>query len=110
MTCPSFEHNLVIYLITVTARAIQLLEDRDLHVLSITTNIINITHPAHLTLSVLINIFATFIITLKAWCVRVYGVFGKYFVECAFIDDATCAYIQEIPQVADRKRERYPNP
>jgi hypothetical protein len=102
-------------LITVVARAIQLLliskrEVRDHHILSITANIINITHPAHLTLSMLINIFATFIITLKAWCVRVYAVFGKYFVVCALIDDATSAYIQEIPQVADRRRDRYPNP
>jgi len=67
--------NTIIYLMTVAARTIQLiliskLEDRDLHILSITTNIINITHPAHLTLSMLVNIFATFIITLKAWKYR----------------------------------------
>jgi hypothetical protein len=73
-------------------------------------HMINITQVAHVALSSLINIFATSIITLKAWCVRVYGVFGKYFVECAFIDDATCTYIQEIPQVTDRKRDRYPKP
>jgi hypothetical protein len=115
MTCPFFEHNLVIYLITVAARAIELFlissnrADQDVQIFSVATNIINITHPVHLTLSMVVNIFATFIITLKAWCVRVYGVFGKCFVKCTYIDDATCAYIQEIPQVADRKRDRYPN-
>jgi hypothetical protein len=72
---------------------------------------VSITQPVHLTLSVVINIFATSIITHKAWCVHVYGVFRKYFVECAFIgDDAMCTYIQEIPQVDDGERYRYPIP
>jgi hypothetical protein len=101
---------------TVAARTIQLLltskrDSRDLQIISITRHIVSITQPVHLTLSVVINIFATSIITLKAWCVRVYGVFRKYFAECAFIDDdATCTYIQEIPQVDDGRRDRYPNP
>jgi hypothetical protein len=73
-------------------------------------HMINITQVAHVALSSLINIFATSIITLKAWCVRVYGVSRKHFVECALIDDTTCAYVQEIPQVHDGKQDRYPNP
>jgi uncharacterized protein YybS (DUF2232 family) len=112
MTCSSFEHNLVIYLMMVAASAIQILslskhEDK---IFIIATHIDTITQVAHLTLSLLINIFATSIIALKAWCVRIYGVVGKYFVDCALIDDAMCTYKQEIPQVADGKRDRDPNP
>jgi hypothetical protein len=77
MTCPSFEHNLVIYLMTVAERAIQLLlasKHENIPMETTLGHMINITQVAHLTLSLLINIFATSIITLKAWCVRVYGV------------------------------------
>ena len=64
------------------------------------------TYPA---LSLLINIFATSIIALKAWCVHVHGVFRIQFLGCALIDDMMRMYIQEIPQVADGKRDD-PNP
>jgi hypothetical protein len=114
MTCTPFEQHLVIYLMTVAGRAIQLLlasKHEDSQTVFSVSDVINITQVAHLTLSLLINTFATSIIALKAWCVLVDGVFRKYFVECAFIDDdATCAYVQEIPPVADGKRNGYQNP
>jgi hypothetical protein len=81
MTCPSFEHNLVIYLMTLVERAIQLsLASKHENIPMETTlgYMINITQVAHLGLSSLINIFATSIITLKAWYVRVYGALGIF--------------------------------
>jgi hypothetical protein len=105
MTCPSFEHILVVYLMTVVVRAI-MLTSKDTQLFQIN----NITQMAYLSLSLLINIYATSIIALKAWCVRVDDVFGKHLVDRALIDDTTCAYIQEIPQVADGKRDGSPNP
>jgi hypothetical protein len=39
-------------------------------------NMMDFFQVAHLALSLLINISATSIIALKAWCVRVGGVFG----------------------------------
>jgi len=67
--------NIIIYLMNIVARAIQLLlvskrEGRDLQIFSITRHIVSITQPVHLTLSLLINIFATSIITHKAWKYR----------------------------------------
>jgi hypothetical protein len=73
MTCLSLEHNLVIYLMTIAARAIQLLLNSkpEVHqIYLILSNVIDITQVAHLIFSVLINIFATSIIALKAWCVH----------------------------------------
>jgi hypothetical protein len=64
------------------------------------------TQLAHQTLSLLINIAATSIIALKAWCVCVYG----DFVDGALIDDTTRAYMKEIPQVVDGKWDGCPNP
>jgi hypothetical protein len=63
-----------------------------------------------LALSLLINIYATFIIALKAWCVHFDRILGKHLVDCALIDDPMRAYIQEIPQVADENRDRCQNP
>jgi hypothetical protein len=104
-----FEYILVIYLITVTARAIEFISYNQtgyirLHLL------IDIAQVAHVTLSLLINISATSIIALKAWCVRFDGVFGKHIVDYALIDDTMHAYIQEIPQVAGGERDECPNP
>jgi hypothetical protein len=85
MTCPSFEHNLAIYLMMVTATVIRLLlvsKNEDNGIPFTVYHMIDIGQVAHLTLSLLTNIFATSIIALKTWCVRVYGGFGKYFVVC----------------------------
>jgi hypothetical protein len=94
MACSS-EHNVVIYLVTVTSRIIQifLIPKREDPQLSLVNHILEITQVATLTFSLLINIFATSIIALKTWCVGVYGVIGKYFAQCALIDDATCVHI-----------------
>jgi hypothetical protein len=115
VTCPSFEHILVAYLMMLTALVIEIITTvtdptSHIHIIYISGSIISITQIAHIALSLLVNIFATSIIALKAWCVHVHVVFDKYFVDCALIDDTTCAYIQEIPQVADGKRDWYPNP
>jgi hypothetical protein len=71
---------------------------------------VNGTILAHLALSLLINIYATSLIALKAWCVHIGRVTGKHSTYCVLVDDTMRAYIQEIPQVADGKRRRYPNP
>jgi hypothetical protein len=92
MTCPSIEYILVVYLITIAGRVIQFIF-LDLQMFSIITHITSITQVVHLALSLLINIFATSIIALKAWYVRVHGVFGKYFVDCVLVYDMTCTYI-----------------
>jgi hypothetical protein len=110
VTCPSFGHILVAYLITVTARVFEgISKDADSMYL-ILENIIYVPQVAHMMLSLLDNIFATSIIAHKAWCVHVYGILDKHFVDCASIGDTTCAYIQEIPQVTDEKRDRYSKP
>jgi hypothetical protein len=62
----------------------------------------------HLALSLLINISATSLIALKAWCV--YGFFGKHFVNRTLIDGTTRLYMQEIPQAAVGKWDWCPNP
>ena len=67
------------------------------------------TQLAYQALTLLINISVTSIIALKTWCVLVNSVFGKQFIDCA-LADATRAYMQEVPQVADGKRDRCPNP
>jgi hypothetical protein len=109
MACPSFEH-IVIYLITIAMRAIELsLVLKNIPLLLHLTRFTTITQVAHMGLSLIINIYATSIIALKAWCVRVHRVFRKHFVDRALIDNTTCAYIQEIPQVADGKWDRCPN-
>ena len=83
MTCPS-EHLLVIYLMTVTAKAVQFYS-KDLQMHYTLSRMLNITQFTHLAFSLLINISATFIIALKAWYVRVDGV-GKTFINCALLD------------------------
>jgi hypothetical protein len=77
MTCP-FEHIPVLYLMTVVLRAIQLFsfsgEIQRIHFL---IDIMSITQVAHLAFSLSINIYATSIIALKAWCVHVDGILEK---------------------------------
>jgi hypothetical protein len=75
MACPSFEHNLVIYFITFVARAILLSSVSKPAEASTIIIVVTITEVAHLTLSLVINMFATSIIALKAWCARAFGVF-----------------------------------
>jgi hypothetical protein len=78
MTCPSFEYISVIYLMTVTARVIQVFSgDPQMYFLLI--SIADITQLVYLMFSWFINIFSTSIIALKAWCVRVGCVFEKQF-------------------------------
>ena len=92
MTCLSLEHFLVVYLITVALRvAIVISPDGPHHILFVT--MIDGTQLTHMTLSLLINISATSIIALKAWCVRIYGAFEKHIVDCGLIDDTTRLYI-----------------
>jgi hypothetical protein len=79
VTCPSFEYILVIYLIIVVGGAIDIFFSRGAVQVYITLNIIlSLSQVAQVVLSLLINIFATSITALKAWCVRVRGVFAKH--------------------------------
>ena|SRR5579863_4835493 len=80
-TSPSFEHNPVIYLMTLTMRAILLFFLGGIQVYFPLAYMMSIVQLANLAFSLLINIFATSIIAIKAWCVRVDGVFGKDFVD-----------------------------
>jgi hypothetical protein len=113
VTRPLFEHILAIYLIVVVTGAIDIFFPAGWAIqVYITVNtILSITQVAQPVLSLLINIFATSIIALKAWCVCVHSVFAKHCVDvdCALIDNPTCAYIQETPQVAEGQWDRYPN-
>ena len=111
MTCPSFQYIPVAYLLMLTAWAITMIPSiTDSRLYAIFVSITGFTQMANIALSLLVNIFATSIIALKAWCVHVYGIFEKYFVNRALIGDTTCGCIQEIPQVADGKRYRDSNP
>jgi hypothetical protein len=76
VACSSFEHILVVYLLTVALIA-KLLMIEDAHRIHriVLKDIIAIGVMAHLTLSLSTNIFATSIIALKAWCVCVDDVF-----------------------------------
>ena len=96
VTCP-FAYILAIYLTTVVLRAIELISDSSLQMLNRLIHMINATQVTQLTFSLLINIYATSVIALKAWCVIFGGVFKEYVVDFALMDDMTHAYIQEIP-------------
>ena len=74
MTCPSFEHNPVIYLTTVVLRAIEQFSYEKIQRINLLIDMMGITQVAHLAFS---NIHATSIIALKAWCVHADGVFEK---------------------------------
>ena len=68
VTGPSFKHIPVIYLMMIALRAIDFFTE---HMYMLLGNMLEITQMANLIFSLLINISATFIIALKAWCVRV---------------------------------------
>jgi hypothetical protein len=112
VTCPSFVYILVIYLIIVVGGAINIFFSRGTIQMYITLDIIlTFSQVAQVVLSLLINIFAMSITALKAWCVRIHGVFPNHCVDvdCTLINNITCTYIQEILQVAEGKWDRYPN-
>jgi hypothetical protein len=72
VTCPSFQYILVAYLMIVTGWIIQVnlnLTDPRYNSFG---SIVAIIQMAHMALSLSVNIFATSIIALKAWYVRVY--------------------------------------
>jgi hypothetical protein len=75
MTYPSFQYILVIYLMIIMVRVIELIASAGGKNRDTVINILDITQSVHLAFSLLINIFATSIIGLKAWCVRVDRVF-----------------------------------
>jgi hypothetical protein len=111
MACPSIQHIPVIYLTAVAAVAVVFITETSARFpAAFLIRMVNGTILAHLALSLLINIYATSIIALKAWCVHFDRVIGKHSTYCALVDDMMLAYIQEIPQVADGKRCRHPNP
>jgi hypothetical protein len=110
MARPSLQHIPVIYLTSVTSRAVVLfLEMGTRSSLDLLIRIFNDTVLTHVALSLLINIYATSIIALKAWyAVHLDRVTGKHFTYCT--DAMMRACIQETPQVTGGKRYRYPNP
>jgi len=111
MAHSSLQHIPVIYLTSVVVRAIMYIPEMTARVSYILLiRMLDGTVLTHLVLSLSINIYATSIIALKAWCVHFDRVTGTHFTNCALIDDTMRAYIQEIPQVADGKWYRYPNP
>ena len=76
-THPSLQHIPVIYLMTIVLRAIELFSHGDTQRIYFLINLLTITQVAHLAFSLLINIYATSVIALKAWCVHVNGIFEK---------------------------------
>jgi hypothetical protein len=76
MTRPSFKHISVIYLMIIVLRTIELVAVGEGNTPNTLFSIMDVFQVAHLAFSLLINISATSIIALKAWCVRVEGAFG----------------------------------
>jgi hypothetical protein len=107
MSRPPLQHIPVMYLMGVAVAVIMIIQETRDQFSLVLNAVVAGTMYIHLALSLLINIYATSIIALKAWCVHVTK---KHFINYALIDDTMHAYIQEIPQVADGKRYRYPNP
>jgi hypothetical protein len=89
MTCPSFEYLLVFYLYAAVSTV--LLVTLNVRSAVLLDNTVNIIQVAQMTLSLIINIYATSIIALKAWCVSIHGIFGKHFVDRTLINDTMCA-------------------
>ena len=111
MACPSIQNIPGIYLTFVAVTAIEFIQQASARLSpAFLDGMLNGTLLAHFALSLLINIYATSLISLKAWYVRFNCVTGKLSTYCPFVDDTMRTYIQEIPQVADGKRCRYPNP
>jgi hypothetical protein len=103
-------HIPAIYLTIIVLRTLALIAIEEAQSAGALSNTIDVAQVAHLALSLLINILATSIIALKAWCVRVDRVFRKHFVDRALINNTMRMYIQEIRQVANGKRNRFPIP
>jgi hypothetical protein len=76
----SLEHLLVIYLSGIVMTTIQIITTDSL-LFSRLVKPDNITIVIQVVFSLIINIYATSIIALKAWCVRVHGIFGNHFVD-----------------------------
>jgi hypothetical protein len=110
VACPYIQHIPGIYLTMVAATAIMLIQQTSAQSAVFITSVVNDTILAHFALSLLINIYATSLIALKAWCVCFNRITGKFSTYCPFVDDTMRTYIQEIPQVADGKWRRYPSP
>ena len=89
---PSLRHIPVIYLMMVAVTAVVRIPESGVNLPVRLINILADTLLTHLALSLLINIYATSIITLKAWCVSSNRVIGKHFTDCALIDDTVHAY------------------
>jgi hypothetical protein len=104
MSRPPLQHIPVMYLMGVAVAVIMIIQETRDQFSLVLNAVVAGTMYIHLALSLLINIYATSIIALKAWCVHVTK---KHFINYALIDDTMHAYIQEIPQVADGKRYRY---
>jgi hypothetical protein len=77
MACPSFEHLLVVCLSNLVMGVIQTITN-DFLLFSHLIRLSNIAAMTELTSSLIINISATSIIALKAWCVHIHGIFGKH--------------------------------
>jgi hypothetical protein len=111
MARPSVRHIPVVYLTAIGAvAAVFIIQASARLTPTFLIRMVNGTILAHLALSLLINIYATSLIALKAWCVHFDRVTGTHSTYCALVDNTMRAYIQEIPQVAEGKRCRYPNP
>jgi hypothetical protein len=110
MARPSIQHIPVVYLTAIGAVAAVFITQVTRLTPTFLIRMVNGTILAHLALSLLINIYATSLIAFKAWCVHFDRVTGTHSTYCVLVDDTMCAYIQEIPQVAEGKRCRYPNP
>ena len=65
----SLQHIPVVYLMLVTVLVIMLIPEMSVRFSPILTPMLGGTVSTHLALSLLINIYATSIIALKAWCV-----------------------------------------
>jgi len=78
MARPSLQHIPVIYLMGVAVMVIVLIPEARARFSTVfLTRMLNDTIFTHLALSLLINIYATSIITLKAWCVHFDRVTGN---------------------------------
>jgi hypothetical protein len=92
------QHIPVIYLTAVAVAVIVVIPEASVRFSSaFLVGMVNGTLLAHFALSLLINIYATSIIALKAWCVHFDRVTSKLSTYRAFVDDTTRAYIQETP-------------
>jgi len=79
MTCPSFEHFPVIYLMAVAVRAALLMPEDNVRMHNaLLTRMVDVTQVAHQAFSLLTNMLATSIIALKAWCVYLASVLAKH--------------------------------